>query len=139
MKGVPNTKYIGYRKNTGNYYIQKRVKDKIFLFGTYETLEDAIFWRDYHVKHGWNLNERLMGSKTKFIEEYADGKYTIKKVTNGKKKTFGVFTDYYEALREVMLLKKCGWDWEAICESIDETIDGKIIMRNRIVEEIGND
>ena len=40
MKGVPNTKYIGYRKNMGNYYIQKRVKDKIFLFGTYETLED---------------------------------------------------------------------------------------------------
>ena len=35
--------------------------------------------------------------------------------------------------KERDLLEQFDWDYDAICESIDETIEGKIIMRNRVV------
>lgn len=116
MKDIPNTKYISLRKSTGSYFIQKRINGKHVLFGNYNSLDEAIKWRDYFLNRSWNVDERLSGSKGKFIEEYAKGKYIIRKTINGKRLTFGTFTDLKKAEKEVELLKKCNWDLEILCD-----------------------
>ena len=42
---------ITHRNN--HYYLRKRVNGKQTVFGTYQTLEDAIRMREYCEKHGW--------------------------------------------------------------------------------------
>lgn len=116
MKGIPNTEYISFRKSNGYYFIQKRINGKHVLFGHYKFLEEAIKWRDYFKQRNWNVDDRLTRSRGKFIEEYSKGKYIIRKTINGKRLTYGVFTDLEKAKKEVELLKKSNWDLETLCD-----------------------
>ena len=50
MKDVPGTDYIHFIKNTGNYQVSKKIKGKQYSFGTYDTLDEALFARDYFKK-----------------------------------------------------------------------------------------
>lgn len=44
-------------KHQGKYIIRKRTKGKTRVFGTYDTLEDAVKVRDYIVEHGWYITK----------------------------------------------------------------------------------
>lgn len=74
----------------------------------------------------WTVNE-----ETQLLQEYNNGK-TIKYIIQ-KSFTFnyGIFNDLDDCIRERDLLIKCGWDWDSICEGIDETVDGESIFLNR--------
>lgn len=37
----------------GKYFLRKRIRNKERVYGTYETLEDAVKIRDYCNEHGW--------------------------------------------------------------------------------------
>ena len=181
MRVVPGTKYIQYVK--GAYNILKRIDGELIYFGRYDSLDEAIKWRDFFMENDWNTDLRLIGTKckniyyeksryiivkeikgkkyyfgsfktyeeaetrlkqirlegfeniiqnnTRLIEtttrniiRLRNGKYEIRKVINGVLETFGVFNTYEEAEAEVKLLRQCGWDYDILCECIDETIDG---------------
>ena len=57
-----NEKYILHRD--GHYYLRKHTREKLRLFGTYHTLEDAMKVRDYCIKYGWKQH-----SIDKYCEE----------------------------------------------------------------------
>lgn len=101
------------------------------LFNTYEEAEKRL--KEIRLK-GWEKvildNERLIETTTSNIIQLSNGKFEIIHNIKGKKHTFGVFNTYEEAESEVKLLRKCNWDYDALCESIDETENGVIPITN---------
>lgn len=47
----------------GKYFLRKRIRSKERVYGTYETLEDAVKIRDYCNEHGWYVTR---------IDEYCE-------------------------------------------------------------------
>ena len=45
MIDVPGTDYIHFIKTTGHYQVSKKIKGKQYSFGTYDTLDEALFAR----------------------------------------------------------------------------------------------
>lgn len=109
----------------GSYFIYKRIGGESVFFGTYYSLEKARKVRDYFENTGWNLNERLHFSDVYYVSEN-HGRYVIRKTIDGERVNFGQFKDKESAIEEAKLLKKCDWDLDALCEGIDETVDGEI-------------
>lgn len=169
--------------SSGKFYIRKYVNGKEYNFGSYDSLDEAIDYRDYFESKGWDncLEERLNYSTSKFIQKIGD-KYRVEKCfgnhkSNNRKRysygtfntlneaiahrdkclknnwsedlrpynplkyiqnkkgkywiikdevIYGIFDNVDEAIYERDLLLECEWDWDALCESFDETIDGEI-------------
>ncbi len=101
--------HIYLHKDTGKYQVAKKICGKQYSFGTYDSLEEAEQVRDYFKENNWPIHERLKFSKNKFIHYYL-GKYHVNKTINGKKTSFGVFTNFEDAEYQVLLCKRFGWD-----------------------------
>ena len=112
-------------KHKESYRIFKKVKGETCFFGTYKSLEKAQEIRDYFERTGWNLNERLLFSEVDYVS-LQRGKYVIRKTIDGKREWFSQWDDRETAIEEANLLKRCNWDWDALCEGIDERVDGEI-------------
>ena len=126
--GVKN---IWARPN-GKFIIARKIKGKVHYFGTYETLEEAIIAKERLIKQNWIKELNPM----RYICKITNGKkmkYSIQRLSKGCAGYFGSFETLEEAQKERDLLEQFDWDYDAICESIDETLEGKIIMRNRVV------
>lgn len=110
----------------GKYRIIKKINGKDYYFGSFETFEEAERRVIEIRKKGWEQvildNEQLIKTTVSNIVCLPNGKFEIVKTINGVKETFGVFEDYCDAEEEVKLLRKCNWDYDAICESINEAI-----------------
>lgn len=169
--------------SSGKYYIRKYVDGKEYNFGSYDSLDEAINYRDYFQAKGWSncLDERLNYSSSKFIQKIGD-KYKVEKCfgnhRSGNRKRYsygtfntlreaithrdkcikenwsenlrpdnplkyiqkkrekywiikdeiiyGIFNNVDEAIYERDLLLECDFDWDALCEGIDETVNGEI-------------
>lgn len=124
-------KYIR-KRDSGVYEIRKWINDKVVSFGCYPTLEEAQYYRDYFEKKGWDVNERhKFCLKPKYYSHKGNGYYQISKQINGKQIYFDHVKGLENVKREVELLEKCDWDLDALCEGIDETVDGEIIHLNK--------
>ena len=127
----------------GKYRIIKHINGKDYMFGSFNTLEEAEK-RLHEIRlKGWmnviNDNERLLETTVSNIIQIPNGKFEIVKNIDGVKYTFGVFNTLEEAEVEVKLLRKSNWDYDALCESHDETnngetewLNGKLSTRNQI-------
>lgn len=124
-KRDPNLRYI--RKSNNNYRIDKDINKKKYNFGTYDTIDEAIFFRDYFEENNWPLDERLKYTNSaSFISGNSNRGWEVRKITDGECLHMGVFHDYDEALAEVELCKKYNWDLDSICENPDLTNDGDV-------------
>ena len=118
----------------GKYRIIKSINGHDYYFGSFDTLEEA----EERVKQirlkGWENvirdNERLVETTVTNIIQIPNGKYEIVKHLNNTRETFGVFDTYEEAEQEVKLLRRCNWDYDALCESLDETDNGERFVDN---------
>lgn len=122
------------RKSGNNYRIDKCINHKKVYFGAYSSLEDAINARDYFEAKGWEncLNERLdYSNKPTYITGNEKRGYEIRKVLGGKLVHFGTLRDLKWAEEEVELYKQCEWDLDAICEGVDERVNGMSVFNNR--------
>ena len=108
-----------------SYRIIKKIDGQNIFFGTYYSLEKARRVRDYFESTGWNVHERLHFSDILYVSE-TNGKYMIRKTLNGKRVLFSEWKDKESAIEEARLLKRCNWDLDALCEGIDETVDGEL-------------
>ena len=112
----------------GKWRIYKTINYKEYYFGSFDSLEEAERRVLEIKKKGWKNviqdNERLLETTTSNIVKLPNGKYEIVKTINGIRETFGVYEDYTECIDEVKKLRKCNWDYDALCESIDETDTG---------------
>ncbi len=104
-------KYIYFHKETGHYQVGKKIEGKQYSFGTYDCLEEAKKARDYFIKHGWNISERLRFTRTRFIRKLPSGNYSVlKQYGNGKSESYGTFPTLEEAEYQVILCKRFNWD-----------------------------
>ena len=110
MKDVPGTDYIHFIKTTGNYQVSKKIKGKQYSFGTYDTLDEALFARDYFQENNWDLRYRLQFTKTKYIKKLPSGRYQVIKQHNGTQTSYGTFDTITEAEYQVQLCKRFQWD-----------------------------
>lgn len=122
------------RLKRGKWTIYKTINYKEYYFGSFNTYEEAEKrLKEIRLK-GWEKvildNERLIETTTSNIIQLSNGKFEIIHNIKGKRHTFGVFNTYEEAESEVKLLRKCNWDYDALCESIDETENGVIPITN---------
>lgn len=126
-------KNIKFRR--GKWIIYKNIDYKEYYFGSFNTYYEAeTRLKEIRLK-GWEKvildNERLIETTTSNIIQLPNGKFEIVRYSNGEKNTFGVFNTYEEAQSEVKLLRKCNWDYDALCESIDETINGHLVNESK--------
>ncbi len=113
-------------KSGPHYRIDKELDKTKYNFGTYDTLEEAIFFRDYFEENNWPLDERLKyTNKPTYISGNSKRGYEVRKIIDGECLHMGRFHDYNEAAREVELYKKYDWDLESICTCPDETSNGE--------------
>lgn len=118
-------KYI--RKSGNNYRIDKDINNKKYNFGTYDTLDEAIFFRDYFQENYWPLDERLKyTNQPSYISGNQERGWEVRKIINGECIHFGKFHDYDEALKEVELCKKYDWDFDSICDAHDSTTNNEV-------------
>ena len=110
MIDVPGTDYIHFIKTTGNYQVSKKIKGKQYSFGTYDTLDEALFARDYFQENNWDLRYRLQFTKTKYIKKLPSGRYQVIKQHNGTQTSYGTFDTITEAEYQVQLCKRFQWD-----------------------------
>lgn len=123
MNDIPNTDYItsnNTKKGETHYMIRKRVHGKLYTFGTYHTLEEAIYYRDYFQENGWedSIEERdkYNTHQPSYIRQNEYG-YYIQKNINGVTTYFGGFRSYEAAVAEVEALKRYDWDYDLLIES----------------------
>lgn len=119
-----------YIRESGNHYrIDKVIDKEKYNFGTYDTLEEAKFFRDYFEETDWPLTERLKyTNKPFYISGNPSRGYEVRKIIDGECLHMGKFDDYETAAREVEYYKKCNWDLDAICECCDDTVDGETLF-----------
>lgn len=123
-----NLKYIDWTKD-GFIRLRKSIDGKVYNFGSYKSLGEAMKMRDYFEREGWRecLSERLKYStKPKYWTYTKTGKYIPQRRINGKIVYGCICNSLDECLAEVELLNECGWDLDALCEGIDETVEGGI-------------
>ena len=116
------------------YIVAKGIKGKTTNFGLFKNIDDAVDYRDYCEENNWNLKVRLTGKldkrSRKYIRKYkistGEIRYSIIKKINSKEVCFGTFTSLRECKKERNILFDCCWDWDAVCEGIDESMGGNV-------------
>lgn len=114
----------------GKFEIRKKIDGKEYYFGRYSTREKAekivMIFKIKGWKNMLKKNQRLFYTPHKNIVPTPNGKFTIKKMINKKSDTYGTFNTFEEAYEEVLKLRECDWDYDALCESLDETEKGRL-------------
>ena len=109
----------------GKYKIEKafgnpsKGERKRYSYGTFDTLKEAMEYRDKCIREDWNESLRPV-NLYKYIQK-KKGKYVIIK----DDVCYGTFDNLEDAVYERDLLVKCDWSWDAL-ESIDETTEDGI-------------
>ena len=122
MKSIPGTEYIvSYTVNGYRYFrVQKRCNGNSRFYGQGRTLIEALMIRDYGIANDWKPFPTY-NSKTQEPYIHVNRKsYSIVKQINGKLEYFGTFDKLEDAIKERDLLIACDWDWERLCECVDE-------------------
>lgn len=109
-----NEKYIQLKDN--HYKVLKRIKGKYKTYGSFETLEEAVDYRDFIVSKGWSTNYKYKNPMRNIYRNIRGGGWHISKQINGVVTSFGSFSDLEECKKERDLLEKLDWDLELLCE-----------------------
>lgn len=116
-KNNENPKRYISQTSSGKFNIRKWIKDKTYSFGSYDTLEEAIYYRDYFENKGWenSINERFLNSNPSFIQKVGD-KFKIEKAwgnhrkQNRKRCSYGTFNTLEEAIQYRDKCIQANWD-----------------------------
>ena len=115
------------------YRVAKVINGHEYSFGSFPTLKEAKECRNNCINHNWSL-ELLPSNPLRFIQFVLrkDGiiKYNIHRKEGNTSINYGLFDTVHEAMAERDLLEQCNWDYDAVCESLDDTLDGRILFLN---------
>ena len=121
MKSIPGTKYITSAVMNGRRYfpVYKCVDGRSRFFGQGRTLIEALMIRDWCIANNWEKRYSKHSTGEKYIC-IVNGDYRVAKHIDGVCENFGSFKNLEEAIKERDLCIACNWDWDEICECIDE-------------------
>ncbi len=125
-----NEKYIQIKDN--HYKVMKRIKGRYKTYGSFETLEEAIKYRDFIISKGWSSNYKYKNPMRYIYLNSRKTGYIISKYVNGEQICFGSFKTLEDAQKERDLLEKCEWDFDKLCEHDNGErayLDGKLNTR----------
>ena len=131
MRGIKGTEMIS-KNSTYGYDVYTGTTRSKKYYAHAKTLIEALMKRDYGIANNWKSLPYNHVSKTK--EPYihnSNGRFMILKDINKKQEYFGTFDTLEDAIAERDLLIKYDWDYDVICEGIDETVNGKTIFNRR--------
>ena len=114
-EGKTNTGYKYIQLINNSYRIMKVIDNKSKYFGTYKTLQEAIYYRDKQIRYNWKLPYPKIYKKDKKMEHIVKNKtgYSIVK----DNKYYNSFRKLEHAIAERDLLVKYNWDYEELCET----------------------
>ena len=107
-----------YNSPNGKYVVYKRINGRNYVFGSYDTEQEAKDMVDFLKRHDWDLRyAHIRNPETKHIVK-SHGKYHIKHFNKdtGKLEHYGTFSTLEEAQAERDLYVRCNWDWNLICD-----------------------
>ena len=117
----PSMKYI--REVHNSYQILKQLEGKTYNFGSFKKLEDALWHREYCIKHDWDMSCKYVQNKKHNLPHYIsyarDGRYYIQKKVDDEVRTWHGFKSLDDAVHERDVLIRCDWDEERLME-LDE-------------------
>lgn len=102
------------------YQIYKDVNGESKCFGTFDSLQQAIEVRDDLISNDWKIDDdkdsQIPGRKGKYGKfiSFSNGFYSVVKVVNNRRKSFGLFKKQEDAIKLRDLLIDNEWDFTKI-------------------------
>lgn len=109
-----NEKHIQLINN--HYKVMKRIKGRYKTYGSFETLKEAVKYRDFIVSKGWSTNYKYKNPMRNIYSNQRGKPWRIVKKISDETICFGSFNDLEECKQERDLLEKLDWDLDALCE-----------------------
>ena len=120
----------------GSYSVYKIIDGKHVTFGSYSSLEKAIERRNECVLNEWSL-DLIPTDPMRFISivllKNGQIKYNIHRKEGNTSYNYGLFDVLHKAMKERDLLEEHNWDYDVVCESVDERENGLVIFNNRVM------
>jgi len=124
IKPIPKHKPCNPLRNiqktqSNKFTIRKSINYKTYSFGSYNTLEEALKFRDYFERNNWPLTERFKYSTPEFIQKVGD-KFKVEKSFgnrvkgNRKRYSYGTYDTLEEAIQRRDECIKNDWSRELI-------------------------
>lgn len=116
-------KYISKTKNGEKYTVNKKIGEETLYFGTYDSLRDAKFARDYFEENNWDTTkkETVINTLPSNVREKLgkhiykdDTKYNIQKKVGDKQIYFGRYDTLEDAIAAREYFEANGWNPEDI-------------------------
>lgn len=106
-----------YKVYNDKYQVCKKINNRMYYFGVYDTEEEAKNMVAFLKQHDWDLKyAHIRNPKMKYILKVGD-KYQIHRINDdGKIEHYGTFNTLEDAQKERDLLVSCNWDWDLICD-----------------------
>lgn len=109
-----NEKYIRLVDN--HYKVMKRIRGKYKTYGSFNTLEEAVTYRDFIVSKGWSTNYKYKNPMRNIYRTSRGNRWYISKKINGELINFGSFIDLNECKKERDLLEKYNYNLDLLME-----------------------
>lgn len=108
-------------KSSRGYDVINRIDGYLYNFGSFESLEDAISFRDYLEENNWVIsheedNDFEEEKYDEFIFLKNDGKYYLKNEIDGEMRIFGIFSNPLDAIATRLDCIKNNWDLSSVSE-----------------------
>lgn len=108
------------RKTARGYDVMKRIDGELTYFGSFETLDEAISYRDELEENNWiveqNIDENTEEKYDEFIFLNADSRYYLKNEIDGEMRIFGIFDNPLDAIAARLDCIRNNWNLSSISE-----------------------
>ena len=107
-------------KTSRGYDVINRIEGELINFGSFETLEEAISYRDELEENNWvvePISEEFIEEKyDEFIYLKQDGRYYLKNEIDGEMRIFGIFDNPLDAIAARLDCMRNNWELKYILE-----------------------
>lgn len=117
-KKMPNRHNHIHRNHRG-FDVVNRIDGVLTNFGTFETLDEAISYRDDLEEDNWVIDEEPISEEKfdEFIYLKEDGRYYLKNTIDDEVRIYGVFDNQLDAIAMRLECIKNNWNFVSVLES----------------------
>lgn len=117
-KNVPD-RYNHIHRNHRGFDVVNRIGGVLTNFGTFETLDEAISYRDDLEETNWVIKEEPISEEKfdEFIYLKEDGRYYLKNTIDEEVRIYGVFDNPLDAISMRLECIKNNWSFVSVLES----------------------
>lgn len=133
-------------KSSRGFDVVNRINGELINFGSFETLEEAISYRDELEENNWRIDSLIEEISEEKYDEFiflkADGKYYVKNEIDGEMRIFGIFDNPLDAIGARLDCMKNAWKLSSVLEEDYENNPNMSftfgLLENEDIDESGN-